>query len=176
MDIMLKEVLWNQFGASIDMLINAIYSCPDDYFESNRRFYYIAFHSAIFLDYYSTLPPRDFLPLLSFTQKEPEERPKEAIDDLIPDKIYDKQELVEYLKRTREKCKQIVYALTDDRLLDRFKEGDEPHDMDYPILEILLYNLRHTQHHTAQLNMLLRQDFDRHVEWSFRVGDIYKEQ
>jgi uncharacterized damage-inducible protein DinB len=128
------------------------------------------------LDYYSTLPPRDFLPLLSFTQKEPEERPKEAIDDLIPDKIYDKQELVEYLKRTREKCKQIVYALTDDRLLDRFKEGDEPHDMDYPILEILLYNLRHTQHHTAQLNMLLRQDFGRHVEWSFRVGDIYKEQ
>jgi uncharacterized damage-inducible protein DinB len=116
------------------------------------------------------------LPLLSFTQKEPEERPKEAIDDLIPDKIYDKQELVEYLKRTREKCKQIVYALTDDRLLDRFKEGDEPHDMDYPILEILLYNLRHTQHHTAQLNMLLRQDFGRHVEWSFRVGDIYKEQ
>jgi hypothetical protein len=176
MDIMLKEVLWNQFGASIDMLINAISSCPDDYFESNRRFYYIAFHSAIFLDYYSTLPPRDFLPLLSFTQKEPEERPKEAIDDLIPDKIYDKQELVEYLKRTREKCKQIVYALTDDRLLDRFKEGDEPHDMDYPILEILLYNLRHTQHHTAQLNMLLRQDFGRHVEWSFRVGDIYKEQ
>lgn len=176
MDIMVKEVLWNQFGASIDMLINAISICPDDYFESNRRFYYIAFHSAIFLDYYSTLPPRDFLPLLSFTQKEPEERPKEAIDDLIPDRIYDKQELVEYLKRTREKCKQIVYALTDDRLLDRFKEGYEAHDMDYPILEILLYNLRHTQHHTAQLNMLLRQDLDRHVEWSFRVGDMYKEQ
>jgi len=31
--------------------------------------------------------------------------------------------------------------------------------------EILLYNLRHTQHHTAQLNMLLRQDFDKHMEW-----------
>jgi len=39
--------------------------------------------------------------------------------------------------------------------------------------EILLYNLRHTQHHTAQLNMLLRQDFDKHMEWAFRAGDIF---
>ena len=45
-------------------------------------------------------------------------------------------------------------------------------DMDYPILEILLYNLRHTQHHTAQLNLLLRQDLDQHMEWAFRAGDF----
>ena len=44
--------------------------------------------------------------------------------------------------------------------------------MNYPILEILLYNMRHTQHHTAQLNMLLRQDINKHIEWSFRAGDI----
>jgi len=172
MDKTTKEILWNQFGASIDMLINAISNCPDDYFITNRRFYYLAFHSTIFLDYYSTIPPKDFLPLLSFSQKEPDERPKEAIDDLIPDKTYSKQEIVEYLKQSREKCKQIIYALTDEKLTERFKEGDEPNDMDYPILEILLYNLRHTQHHTAQLNMLLRQDIDKHMEWSFRAGDI----
>lgn len=172
MDTSIKEVLWNQFGASIDMLINAISNCPDGYFITNRRFYYIAFHSTIFLDYYSTIPPKAFSPLLSFTQKEPGERPKEAIDDLIPDKTYSKKEIVEYLNKSREKCKQIIYALADEKLNERFKEGDEPNDMDYPILEILLYNLRHTQHHTAQLNMLLRQDIDKHMEWSFRVGDI----
>ncbi len=172
MDKSIKEILWNQFGASIDMLTNAIINCPDDYFTTHRRFYYIAFHSTIFLDYYLTLPPSDFSPLLSFTQKEAKDRPKEAIDDLIPDKIYSKQEMVEYLKQSREKCKQLIYALTDENLNERFKEGDEPNDMDYPILEILLYNLRHTQHHTAQLNMLLRQDIDKHLEWSFRVGDI----
>lgn len=172
MDKTIKEILWNQFGASIDMLINAISNCPDDYFINNRRFYYVSFHSTIFLDYYLTIPPEDFSPLLSFTQKEPEERPKEAIDDLIPDKMYSKQEIVEYLKKSREKCKQIIDGLTDDKLTERFKEGDEPNDMDYPILEILLYNLRHIQHHVAQLNMLLRQDIDKHMEWSFRVGDI----
>ena len=172
MDKTLKEILWNQFGASIDMLINAISNCPDDYFLTHRRFYCIAFHSTIFLDYYLTIPPSDFSPLLSFTQKEPEDRPKEAIDDLIPDKIYSKQEILAYLKKSREKCKQIIYALTDEKLNQRFKEGDEPNDMDYPILEILLYNLRHTQHHAAQLNMLLRLDLDKPMEWSFRAGDI----
>lgn len=167
-----KEILWNQFGASIDMLINVISNCPDHYFEENPRFYFIAFHSTIFLDYYLTIPPSDFAPLLSFTQKAPEARPKESIDDLIPDKIYEKQEIAAYLKQSREKCRQLIYALNDENLHKRFKEGEEPNDMDYPVLEILLYNMRHTQHHTAQLNMLLRQDIDKHMEWSFRAGDI----
>lgn len=123
MDKSIKEIVWNQFGASIDMLANAISNCPDDYFTTHKRFYYIAFHSAVFLDYYLTIPPSDFSPLLSFTQKEAKDRPKEAIDDLIPDKIYDKQEILEYLKQSREKCKQIIYALTDEKLNERFKEG-----------------------------------------------------
>ena len=172
MDHAIKEILWNQFGASIDMLTNVISNCPDEYFMSHRRFYYLVFHSVIFLDYYLTIPPDDFLPMLSFTQREAKERPVEAIDDLIPDKIYDKQEIVEYLKQSREKCKQIIYALTDEKLNERFKEGNEPNDMDYPVLEILLYNMRHTQHHIAQLNMLLRQDLDKNMEWLFRAGDI----
>jgi hypothetical protein len=168
----MKEIVWNQFGASIDMLINVVSNCPDNYFEQNPRFYFIAFHSTIFLDYYLTIPPSDFSPQLSFTQKEPEDRPKEAIDDLMPDKVYSKREIVDYLGQSREKCKQLIFGLTHHKLTDRFKEGDEPHDMDYPILEILLYNLRHTQHHAAQLNMLVRQDFGKHIAWSFRAGDL----
>lgn len=175
MDHSIKEILWNQLGASIDMLLNVISNCPDDYFLTNKRFYFIAFHSTIFLDYYSTISPQDFSPLLSFTQKEPSERPKEAIGDLIPDEIYSKEEILKYLKQIRAKCKRIIFSLTADELNKRFKEGDQPDDMDYPVLEILLYNMRHTQHHAAQLNMLLRQDLDKHIEWSFRAGDIIDE-
>lgn len=176
MEKSLKEILWNQFGASIDMLINVISNCPDDYFLTHRRFYYIAYHSAIFLDYYLTIPPTGFSPLLPFTQKKPGERPPEAIDDLIPDKIYSKPEILEYLELSRKKCKQIVESLTGEKLKERFMEGNQPNDMDYPILEILLYNLRHTQHHTAQLNLLIRQDLNKHMEWSFRADDIKMEK
>lgn len=168
-------MLWNQFGAGIDLLTNVIARCPDEYFLKNRRFYYIAFHAAIFLDYYLTIPPSDFLPSLSFSQKENGERPSEAIDDLIPDRNYSQAELVAYLKQSRVKCKTLIYSLTDEKLTERFTEGNNPGDMDYPILEILLYNLRHTQHHVAQLHMLIRQDLNEHMEWSFRAGDISKD-
>lgn len=169
---MIKEILWNQFGASIEMLINVISNCPDDYFLTHKRFYYTAFHSTVFLDYYLTILPNDFTPILSFTQKDLADRPKEAIDDIIPDRIYNKHEIIAYLKLSHAKCKRLIDSLTDEKLKERFTEGNEPNDMDYPILEILLYNMRHTQHHTAQLNMLIRQDIDKHMEWSFRVGDI----
>lgn len=172
MDKKTKDIIWNQFGACIDMLINVISNCPADYFTTHKRFYYIAFHSTIFLDYYLTIPPKDFTPLLSFTQKPPEERPPDSIDDLIPDKEYNQQEIINYLEQSRSKCKNLIESLSDYKLNERFMEGDEPSDMNYPILEILLYNLRHTQHHTAQLNMLLRQDLNLHFEWSFRAGDI----
>lgn len=169
---MLQNALWNQFGASIDMLINVVSNCPEDYFEQNPRFYYIAYHSALFLDYYLTIPPGDFSPLLPFTQKEKNDRPKESIDDLIPDRMYTRLKLIDYLKKSRVKCRNLISSLSTETLNQRFVEGDNPGDMDYPVLEILLYNLRHTQHHTAQLNLLIRQDFDRHMEWSFRAGDM----
>lgn len=172
MDSSIKQILWNQFGASIDMLIQVITKAPETYFHPNSRFFYIAFHSTLFLDYYLTLPPSDFSPLLSFTPKAPNDRPKEAIDDLIPDEIYSQQQLIAYLQIIREKCKQRIESLTEEVLKQRFIEGNEPGDMDYPVLEILLYNLRHTQHHVGQLNMIIRQDTDQHMEWSFRANDL----
>ncbi|MBZ4043790.1 hypothetical protein [Flavobacterium hibisci] len=108
MNTSIKESIWNQFGASIDMLINVISNCKDDHFPSQKRFYYIAYHSALFLDYYLTLPPSDFNPILTFTQMNNDEKPLESIGDLIPDKIYSKQELINYVERSREKCKNII--------------------------------------------------------------------
>jgi hypothetical protein len=176
MDNSLKEIVWNQFGASIDMLISTIVNCPDDYFETNKRFYYIAFHTTLFLDYYLTIPPTEFTPLLSCNSKPNEDLSKESIGDMIPDKIYAKEEIINYLKKSREKCKNLIFSITEKTINQRFYEGDESNDMDYPIIEILLYNLRHTQHHTGQLNLLLRQDFDRHMNWSFRTGDLQIEE
>ncbi|MEH6679230.1 MAG: DinB family protein [Sediminicola sp.] len=168
----IKFPLWRQFGASIDMLINVIAKSPDDFFIKHKRFYYIAYHSTLFLDYYSTFPPKDFSAMLPFTQMEMSQRPQEAIDDLIPDRIYSKKELLRYLLEIRAKCKNLVEGLTDDKYRQRFSEGNGENDMDYPILEIFLYNMRHTQHHVAQLNLLVRQELNVHMEWSFREGDI----
>lgn len=169
----IKQIFWSQFGASIDMLINVIAKCPDESYQRNKRFYYIAYHSVILLDYYITFPPEDFVPHLPFTVKDDEDRPKEALGDIIPDKIYTKQEMIEYLSSIRQKCKMLIESLTEsDAISKRFVEGTGVGDMNYSVLEILLYNLRHTQHHTAQLNLLLRQELNMHMGWAFKTDEI----
>jgi uncharacterized damage-inducible protein DinB len=44
--------------------------------------------------------------------------------------------------------------------------------VDGTVLEGLLYNMRHVQHHTAQLNLLLRQEIDDAPLW---VGKARRE-
>jgi len=91
---------------------------------------------------------------------------------MVPDKIYSKQELIDSLNASRLKCKKLIESLTDtEKLNNLFTEGYEEGDMDYPILEMLLYNLRHTQHHTGQLHLIIRQDLDKHMDWIFRVNE-----
>lgn len=166
----LRIGLWRQFGASINMLMNVLAGCPDHYIETNKRFYYLAYHSVIFLDYYLTIPPEDFSPKLAFTIRDKDQRPPGSIGDMIPDKQYSREELLEYVQHCAAKCKQLIEGLTENKLLHtRFTEGDQEGDMDYPVMEILLYNLRHTQHHTGQLNLMIRQDLDEHIDWVFRA-------
>jgi hypothetical protein len=169
----IQESLWRQFGASIDMLTNVIANCPDNYLVTNKRFYYLAYHSVIFLDYYLSIPPKDFSPNLTFTIKDKDQRPPDSVGNMIPDKIFSRQELIDYLKYSRLKCKKLIESLIDyEKLNVRFTEGNQEGDMDYSILEILLYNMRHTQHHTGQLNLIMRQDLNKHIEWAFRVDEL----
>ena len=165
----ITESISSQFGASIDMLGNAIEACPDNYFQQNKRFFYLAYHTIVFLDYYLTIPPGSFDPGLPFTVLDPEQRPPDSIGDMIPDRIYTPTELLDYLSKIRQKFKQTVELLTEEQVQhQRFTEGNEEGDMDYHLLEILLYNLRHTQHHVGQLHLLMRQDLQQHLEWEFR--------
>ena len=167
----LKESLWKQFGAGIDMLKNAITLCPEDFLNSNKKLFFITYHSLIFLDYYITIPPKNFSSPLPFTIKEPDQIPEDAIDDIIPDRFYSKNELLDYLQVSREKCYKLIAGLTEEKINDRFIEEPEQGGRNYSILEILLYNMRHIQHHAAQLNLLLRQGINNAPGWVSRAED-----
>jgi len=163
-----KESLWTQFGASIDMLKNAVALWPEDFWEADKKFFYTAYHTLVFLDYYLTIPaPKEFSSSLPFTLTDSGEIPEEAIDDIIPNKIYSKQELLDYLQSSREKCYGIISNLTEEKLEERWIEEDG--GMDFAFLEILLYNMRHVQHHAAQLNMMLRQKINDAPRWVSRA-------
>ncbi len=167
----LKESLWKQFGASIDMLKNAIVLWPEENWNTDKKFFYMAYHTLVFLDYYLTIPPKDFSSPLPFTFTELPNIPEDALDDLVPDRVYSKKELLDYLQLSRNKCYSLIAGLTEEKLNERFIEEPGQGARNYSVLEILLYNMRHVQHHAAQLNLFLRQRINNAPHWVSRAED-----
>ncbi len=155
MDTATKEALWKQFGASIDMLENAISLCTDELWDNERKFWYIAYHCLFYQDYYLTLEPDKFLPPSPYTLSEFD--PSGA----MPDSVYSKEELLSYLRYGRKKCHDLLVSMTDEIANNRWVNDYR----NYSVFEILLYNMRHVQHHAAQLNLLLRQGIGNAPKW-----------
>lgn len=163
----LKENLWKQFGASIDMLKNAIELCPDEYWNTNKRILYYSYHTLLFLDYYLTSPAQEIKPLLPFTLTEPENIPEGAPDDMVPERLYTRDEILGYLDFCRNKCYRVISGLTEEKLHARWVSAYK----NYSFFEMLLYNMRHVQHHAAQLNLLLRQGINDAPDWVSRADE-----
>ncbi len=155
MDESLKETLWKQFGASIDMLENAIMDCPNELWDTNSKFWYNAYHSLFYLDYYLAVEPEKFSPPPPFTLSEFDPT------GIMPDRVYSKDELLAYLQLSRNKCHDLIAQLTTESAEKRWANEYR----NYSTFEILLYNMRHVQHHAAQLNLLLRQGINKAPRW-----------
>jgi len=158
MDASWRAVLWQQFGAAIDMLENALLACPDRLWGDRSQrpeFWYLVYHTLFFLDLYLSDSIEGFAPPAPFTLDElsPEGR--------LPERLYTKAELRAYLEHGRGKCRATIAALTQEKA--RARPGFA--SVDASVLELLLYNMRHVQHHAAQLNLILRQHTDSAPGW-----------
>ena len=156
MDDAIKQVYWTQFGAAIDMLGNAIKACPDHFWDK-QIYWYNAFHCIFYLDYYLS-DPADFAPPEPFTLSEFSESD-------MPERVYTKNELLDYLDACRKKCFDVIMSLNDISALKHWTNESRS----YPMAEMLLYNMRHVQHHAAQLNLLLRQNGFEPPRWVSRA-------
>ncbi|MCA1609445.1 MAG: DinB family protein [Acidobacteria bacterium] len=159
-----RSALWQQSGAAIDMLDNAVAACPEALWSDRSQtpaFWYVAFHTIFFLDFYVSESPDGFAPPSPFTLSEfnPEGE--------LPERPYTKQELRGYLRHSREKCRRSIETLSDERARERtgFLDGSLGR------LELLFYNLRHVQHHAGQLNLLLRQKTQSAPRWVLRARE-----
>lgn len=159
MEYELKTVLWDQFGASVDMLENALVMCPENLWATDAKFWYIAYHTLFYLDYYLSEDPDAFTPPPPFTLSEFDPSGK------MPERIYSKSELLNYLSGCRVKCKKLIEGLNKETIVHRFINSYR----NYSRLEIILYNMRHVQHHAAQLYLLLRQGMNDAPKWVSRA-------
>jgi hypothetical protein len=158
MDEAWKATFWRQYGAAIDMLDHAIAACPDDVWgdrAAQPEFWYLAYHTLFFLDLYVNGTLKGFAPPAPFNMDE--------IDPagVLPERVYTRQEMRTYLAHGRRKCRAAIEALTDERsaVLSDFDW------LKLPYAELLLDNLRHVQHHTAQMHLILRQRTGAAPKW-----------
>ncbi|ANH83713.1 hypothetical protein A8C56_05275 [Niabella ginsenosidivorans] len=173
MDQLFRESFWKNFAAAIDMFKNIISICPDATWQKEKKIFYMAYHTLLFLDYYLTIPVSSFHPLLPYTIVEPDQLPPEAIDDVFPDQFYPRNEMQTYIAAAREKCEKLIMQTPAEKFSERWIRSNEinRHGLcpavvtDYNLLEILFYNLRHIQHHVGQLNLLLRQTANIAADW-----------
>src|SRR5258705_5461687 len=157
-DAVWRDVVWGQFGAAIDSLERAIVACPEDLWGDRTQFpeyWYVVFHTLFFLDYYLSDSYEGFAPPPPFTLDELDPR------GILPDRVYTQAELLAYLEHGRAKCLRVMESLTANKARAVRKFGS----LEGPEAELLLYSMRHVQHHTAQLNLILRQKTDSAPLW-----------
>lgn len=145
--------IWSQFGASLDMLENAIQMCSNGLWDTEIKFWYNSYHCLFWTDYYLTLKPKKFNPPAPFTFSE--------FEQTMPERVYTKTELLNYLQYCRQKAQILITELKDEKLATRWINDFK----NFSLLEILLYNIRHIQHHSAQLNLHLRQQINNAPNW-----------
>lgn len=165
MDSILKQGIWQQFGAAIDMLEDAINLCPEPLWtavvwkdEDDARyghFWFIAYHTLFWLDLYLTGSSQGFAP------------PPPFIRGALPEKPYTKDDVLTYLKQCRSKCQSTLEALTDEKAY-RVCTFDW---MEPTFLELQLYSMRHVQEHSAQLSLLLGQHDVSGFDWVAKARD-----
>lgn len=165
MDSTLKMAIAQQFGAAIDMLENVLLACPDELWlvrlwddpilPRSAEFWYISFHTLFWLDLYLSGTVEGFMPPAPFTLDELDPA------GIIPERAYSKDELLTYLEHTRQKCRSVIEALTDDKARQAciFPWGE------VTFAALILDNMRHVQEHVAQLNMILGQKTHWSPKW-----------
>ena len=163
MDNFWKTMIWRQFGAAIDMLENAMVACPANIWGDKvgwYEFWYLASHTLFFLDYYLSDLTDSFKPMAPFGVEELDPA------GVLPPRVYTKEELLANLAYCRDKCRASIAGLTEERA--HRPCGFERRN--FSTLELYIYNMRHVQHHAAQLNLILRQKIDSAPRWVSTAG------
>ncbi|HEX7078361.1 MAG TPA: DinB family protein [Candidatus Eisenbacteria bacterium] len=157
-----RRIIWQQFGAAIDALENAMRACPESLWGDRSKqpeFWYIVFHTLFWLDFYVLADPDRFKPPAPFGLEEMDPA------GVLPDRVYSKDELLIYLEHDRRACREAIRDLTEEGATRRYRSGRK----DLPYVEWLLYNMRHVQHHAGQLHLILRREIDSAPLWTTRA-------
>lgn len=165
-----REILWNQFGAGLDMFEGVLRDCPDELWEEHMwtdpeldilgTFWWVAFHTLKWTDFYMSESYDEYTPAMLITKADFEN------EAWLPDHVYTKAELLEYCGLVRSKTQQRIMSV--ENLLavqDMLRDWIE-----MTVAELMIYTLRHLMEHEGNLSMLLGQRGILRDGWMSRTG------
>lgn len=162
----LKELLTRQYEASLCTLHLAIDRCPEASWNApvaKWKFCQAAFHVVFFGDVY--LQPSDDVPALKrqpfHLEHAAEFRDYEELEDRPQVLLYEKPFVQTYLRFVRGKARETIARESADVLAG----PSGFHWRKCSRAELHVYNIRHIQHHAAQLILRLRLDANVDVPW-----------
>lgn len=166
MSNLINEILAHQYEASLCMLHLAIERCPEANWNApvaNWKFCQAAFHVVFFGDVYlHSSEVIDAIKCQTFHVTHAAEfRDYEELEDRAQVLLYEKAFVLEYLQFVRNKARETVARESSEVLAG--PSGFQRRACSRA--ELHIYNIRHIQHHAAQLIMRLRLDANVDVPW-----------
>jgi len=169
----LKELLAHQFEASLCTLNFAITRCPEANWCQNIakwKFCQAAFHTVFFADVY--LHPSDDVESIKGQPFHLEHkdifRDYEEMEPRLQVLLYEKPFVLSYLQFARRKAQETISRESAEILAGpsgfAWRKCSRA--------ELHVYNIRHIQHHAAQLALRLRLDTEVDVPW---VSHVWKD-
>lgn len=159
-----KSLILNQYEAAFRTLKHCIDQCPNEAWGKpvcNHQFCQSVFHGLFFADLYLG-PNSDVVSDQDFHREQAAVfEGYEEMESGPPNKTYDREFIELYLEHCRDKARVVVAAFTEDKL--KTKAGFSW--IEGTAAEVHVYNIRHIQHHAAQLSLRLRLDSIADVPW-----------
>jgi hypothetical protein len=159
-----KRLIASQYEASLCTLAHCIAKCPEGLWNvrvAKYPFCQVAFHTLFFADYYLG-PDADSLRQQPFHLANPDLfGDYEQLQEREPESLYEMRQIEGYLAFVRGKAAATIAAETETDLCAaaRFARRNCSR------AELHVYNIRHIQHHAAQLILRLRLDTGVDIPW-----------
>lgn len=159
-----RNAIASQYHASLDMLEQAITTCPDDLWDDRSHanvFWHVAYHALHYTHLYLQRSLQDFVPWPGRRGEHEslgrrQQPSDEGNDDGEP---YTREEVLAYLAFCRREVEEQLGSM----------EFDAPsgfHWLPFTKLELQFYNIRHIQHHVGELYERLAATGGAEVGWA----------
>lgn len=159
-----RRLIANQYDACLCTLTQCSENCPDSHWDAliaRHPFCQVLFHTLFFADYYLGNDADSFGQQAFHRENTELFSNYEQLQDREPTSVYSREQIDMYGRFCRDKATATMDAETEQTLCAETGFARR----NFSRAELHVYNIRHIQHHAAQLILRLRIDTTVDIPW-----------